>query len=120
MDLVILVMCIINLLWLLALTIFIVVRFRKKPQPPVQKVQGFRYSLVKFNPFSDTGGEQSFVVSLLDGGGSGILLTSLNGRGISRLYAKSVISGKPELELSAEEKQALSGALQQKPETYHE
>ena len=120
MDLVIVVICILNLLWLLTLTIFIIIRFRKKPQLSVQKVQGFHYSLVKFNPFSDTGGEQSFVVSLLDGGGNGILLTSLNGRGISRFYAKRVVAGKPDLELSAEEKQALTRALNQKPVEYHE
>lgn len=71
----------------------------------------FNIGLVKFNPFSDTGGEQSFVVSLLDRHGSGILITSLHGRGITRLYAKKVTGGHCDQELSAEEKQALTQTL---------
>ena len=71
----------------------------------------FFFSLHRFNPFSDTGGEQSFVVSLLDRGGNGILLTSLHGRGITRIYAKKVNAGKADQELSAEERNALTEAL---------
>lgn len=107
-----------NFIWLFTLTVILVFKSGKKPPPPPKNIIGFRFSLVKFNPFQDTGGEQSFVVSLLDPGGSGILLTSLNGRGISRLYAKRVVAGKPEVELSTEEKQALSQALNQKPIPY--
>jgi hypothetical protein len=106
------------LLWLAVLTIFIFLKSPKKAAHPQAQIGGLRFSLVKFNPFSDTGGEQSFVISLLDPGGSGILLTSLNGRGISRLYAKRVNAGKVDLELSAEEKQALSQALKEKPIQY--
>src|SRR3989304_376330 len=118
MDVIALLLFGLNLVWLAALTFFIVVRSRKKVDHSPNRSWGLRFSLVKFNPFSDTGGEQSFVISLLDPGGSGILLTSLNGRGISRLYAKRVVAGKADLELSAEEKQGSCQALREKPIAY--
>jgi hypothetical protein len=98
-------------LWQGILTYFFF--FRKKSRPPVaiQSAGDFHFNLVRFNPFSDTGGEQSFVVSLLDGGGNGILLTSLHGRGVTRIYAKKVTAGKTDQELSHEERQALTEAL---------
>lgn len=104
----------INLVWLAILSLFVVLKQKKSTGATPPPFQGLRFSIIKFNPFSDTGGEQSFVISLLDRGGSGILLTSLNGRGISRLYAKRVVAGKTDLELSAEEKQALSQAMHEK------
>jgi hypothetical protein len=107
-----------GLAWLTVLTWFVVTKFSPKTSPTHAPSGGLRFSLVKFNPFSDTGGEQSFVISLLDPGGSGILLTSLHGRGITRLYAKRVVAGKVDLELSAEEKQALSQALRENPISY--
>jgi hypothetical protein len=98
-------------LWLGILTYFFF--FRKKPHRVTDNKSGgrFRFNLVRFNPFSDTGGEQSFVVSLLDGGGNGILLTSLHGRGVTRIYAKKVTAGKADQELSSEEKLALKEAI---------
>jgi hypothetical protein len=100
------------LAWLSFLSFLFVRYFHRsnKPVLPLSSV-GLRINLVRFNPFSDTGGEQSFVLSLLDGGGNGILLTSLHGRGITRVYAKRVIAGKTDQELSAEEKTALSKTL---------
>ncbi len=100
------------LIWLLILSYFVFRwhRHSRRSSSPVSS-SGFRFSLLRFNPFSDTGGEQSFVLSLLDGGGNGILLTSLHGRGTTRFYAKRVIAGKTDQELSAEEKKALSEAL---------
>jgi hypothetical protein len=85
--------------------------FKILKRPPVDKkvitTSGFRVGLVKFSPFSDTGGDQSFVISLLDGGGNGILITSLHARGVTRLYAKKVTDGKTDQSLSLEEKEAL-------------
>lgn len=70
-----------------------------------------RWSLVRFNPFSDTGGSHSFVICLLDTLKNGILLTSLHSRGITRFYAKKVAGGKAEQDLSSEERQALNQAI---------
>lgn len=100
-------------IWLIILT-FVLVKVTNRA--PVKNVvtssKGFRMSLVKFSPFSDTGGDQSFVISLLDGGGSGILVTSLHARGVTRLYAKKVTVGKTDTSLSLEEKEALKTALE--------
>ena len=107
-----------NFVWLTILTIYLVKKLSRQVKSFPLPEAKLHFGLVKFNPFPDTGGDQSFVVSLLDQGGSGILLTSLHGRGITRLYAKKVTAGKVSLELSAEEKQALSQALSEKPISY--
>ncbi|MFC1711495.1 DUF4446 family protein [Patescibacteria group bacterium] len=72
-----------------------------------------KLGFLRFNPFSDTGGDQSFVVSLLDGEGNGLVLNSLHSRGTTRLYAKSIKKGEADLkiELSKEEKEAIKKAL---------
>lgn len=99
-------------IWLLALTYFLL-RPEKQAAPIVSQasIGGWKFSLIRYNPFSDTGGEQSFVLSLLNPSGSGILITSLHSRDKTRLYAKEVKNGKAETELSAEEKQALDKSL---------
>jgi len=70
-----------------------------------------KIGLVRFNPFSETGGNQSFSLAVLDGEDSGLVLTSLHSREITRVYSKAVKKGKAEgYELSAEEKQAIKNA----------
>lgn len=67
-----------------------------------------KVKIVRYNPFADTGGDQSFIMTLLDGAGNGIVVTSLHSRGQTRWYAKNVKEGKGvEHELSKEEQQAL-------------
>jgi hypothetical protein len=78
----------------------------------VQKV-----GLLRFNPFEDTGGDQSFVLAILDGKDTGIVLTSLHNRGITRWYAKKVEEGRGvDHELSDEEKKAIKQAVKLKLE----
>ena len=71
-----------------------------------------RQGLVRFNPFplSDTGGDQSFALALLDEGDNGFIVTSLHSRNGTRIYAKSVAAGKVDAQLSPEETQALEDA----------
>lgn len=83
----------------------------------VQKIHGEnvyniqKMGLVRFNPFSETGGNQSFSLALLDGEDSGLVITSLHSREMTRIYAKPVKKQKADgYELSAEEKQALKNA----------
>lgn len=72
----------------------------------IQKV-----GLVRFNPFKDTGGDQSFALSLIDGSDTGVVISGLYSRSGTRWYAKRVIKGKSlEYELSEEEKKALKEA----------
>jgi len=67
-----------------------------------------KIGLVRFNPFSDTGGDQSFVIALLDNKNSGIVITSLYARTGTRWYVKKIEAGKSiQYELSNEEKEAI-------------
>jgi hypothetical protein len=70
-----------------------------------------RVGIVRFNPFEDTGGNQSFALALLDADGDGVVLSSLHSRSGTRVYAKSVSAGRAEAALSEEESQALREAL---------
>jgi hypothetical protein len=67
--------------------------------------------LVRYNPFEDTGGDQSFALALLDKRGDGIVISSLHGRTATRFYAKPVKGGTSALSLSDEEAQAVKQAL---------
>lgn len=49
--------------------------------------------LKRFNPFGDTGGDQSFILALLDGNKDGVVITSLHSRENTRFYVKSVKGG---------------------------
>lgn len=70
-----------------------------------------KISLLRYNPYGDTGGDQSFSLVLLDGKSTGVILTSLHTRAGTRVYAKQVEDGRSELHLSKEEESALNKAL---------
>jgi len=66
--------------------------------------------LVRFSPFHDTGGDQSFALALLDGRGDGVVVTALHSRNGNRLYAKPIERGRSTYALTPEEMQAMSRA----------
>jgi len=66
--------------------------------------------LVRFNPFDDTGGNQSFALALLDANADGVVLSSLHSRAATRVYVKAILSGRAEAPLSEEELAALRDA----------
>lgn len=70
-----------------------------------------RIGLVRFNPFEETGGNQSFALALLDGRGDGFVVSSLHARAGTRVYAKAIVGGSSEAALSSEESEALRQAL---------
>jgi hypothetical protein len=74
-----------------------------------------RVGLVRFNPFEDTGGNQSFAVALLDANEDGLIVSSLHARQGTRIYAKAVAGGRPESALSDEEAEALRRAIGSAP-----
>jgi len=79
---------------------------RKGMEAHIQKI-GF----VRFNPFPQTGGDQSFSLSLLDEKDTGFVLSSLHSRDTTRFYAKTIRNGQPEgSKLSEEEKKAIKNA----------
>jgi len=70
--------------------------------------------VVRFNPFHDTGGDQSFAISLVDGHGNGVVLSSLHGRDATRIYAKPLKRWESTHSLTDEEKQAIALAYQKR------
>jgi hypothetical protein len=75
----------------------------------MRSVQGV--GVVRFDAFEDMGGHLSFSAALLDGHGDGVVLTSINGRQETRIYAKPVVGGGSQHNLSEEEQEAIRRAL---------
>src|SRR3989344_3697281 len=70
-----------------------------------------KIGLLRFNPFKDTGGDQSFILSLIDANDTGVVISGLYSRSGTRWYAKRVVGGRGiEHELSDEEKKAIKEA----------
>jgi hypothetical protein len=67
--------------------------------------------LVRFNPFDDTGSDQSFAIALLDDRRDGLVISSLHGRNNTRVFAKPVEGGSSSHTLSDEETQAIRIAV---------
>ena len=70
-----------------------------------------RVGLVRYNPFEDTGGNQSFALALLDEHGDGFVVSSLHTRNLTRIYAKGVKGGRSDAGVSEEEAEALRQAM---------
>jgi hypothetical protein len=70
-----------------------------------------KVGVVRFNPFKDLGGDQSFSIALLDGENSGVVFSSLHSREGNRVYAKPVSNGKAiKYPLTEEETEAITKA----------
>jgi hypothetical protein len=69
-----------------------------------------RIGLVRFNPFEDTGSNQSFALAMLDEDGDGVIVSSLHTRNATRVYVRPVSGGVAEKALSDEEAEALDQA----------
>lgn len=65
---------------------------------------------VRFNPFPDQGGKQSFAVGMLNEDGDGLVFSSLYSRERMSVFAKPIKNNKSEYELTAEEKEVLQKA----------
>ncbi len=68
--------------------------------------------VVRYNPFADTGSNQSFVLAILDAHGDGFVLSSMHSRQQTRVFLKAVAAGKAETALSEEEAQAIRRATE--------
>jgi hypothetical protein len=67
--------------------------------------------LIRFNPFEDVGGDQSFALALLDGEHNGVVISSIYSRNGGRMYAKPLQVGVQNRALSQEEEMAIALAL---------
>ncbi len=65
---------------------------------------------IRFNPFSDQGGNQSFAIGMLNEDGDGVVLSSLYSRDRMSVFAKPIKEGKSDHELTIEEKEVLKKA----------
>lgn len=82
--------------------------FKKQSQTCIQKVV-----LKRYNPYEDTGGDQSFSIALLSGNGDGVVVTSLHSRAGTRVFAKSVKNGgEDKTVFSKEEKEVVVKAYE--------
>ena len=78
---------------------------KKESQFWVRKI-----GIIRFNPFKEVGGDQSFSIALLDANDSGVVISSLYSREENRIYGKPIKNGKSEYQLSEEENQAIEKA----------
>jgi hypothetical protein len=69
-----------------------------------------KVGVVRYNPFEDTGSNQSFALAMLDSSGNGFVLSSLHSRQQTRVFLKQVTGGKAETALSEEEAEAIRRA----------
>lgn len=65
---------------------------------------------IRFNPFPDQGGNQSFAVGMLNEEGNGVVISSLYARDRMSVFAKPVKGGRAEYDLTQEEQEALAKA----------
>jgi hypothetical protein len=79
----------------------------------VARLHFSRLGLVRFNPFDDTGGNQSFALAMLDANNDGFVISSLHSRAGTRIYAKAIFEGICESPLSTEEEKAVGIAVSQ-------
>ena len=80
-------------------------KLKKDSKFSVQKI-----GLLRFNPFKETGGNQSFSIALLDSNNDGVIITSLYTREGNRIFAKPIKNSKSEYSLSEEEKKTIEQA----------
>ena len=70
-----------------------------------------KIGVVRFNPFNDIGGNQSFVIALLDNRNDGFVISSLFVKEGSRVYTKAIKQGKSDHVLLKEETEAIEKAI---------
>lgn len=81
-------------------------KLEKNSQRSFQKI-----GIIRFNPFREVGGNQSFAIALLDLNNDGFIITSHYGRESNRVYTKEIKNGKSEYSLSNEEEKAIKQAI---------
>lgn len=67
--------------------------------------------VIRYDAFEDMGGKMSFSAALLDDHANGVVITSINARAESRVYAKVIAGGRSEHNLSDDEQLAITEAL---------
>ena len=68
-------------------------------------------SIVRFDAYEGTGGQQSATIAMLDRGRTGIVLSAIQGRDYARIYMKELDRGRASIALSPEEEEAVERAM---------
>jgi len=71
----------------------------------MQSVQ--KVGVVRFNPFKETGSDQSFSIAMMDPNNNGVTISGLFTREGTRLYVKPIVAGESKYPLTGEEKEAM-------------
>ena len=64
-------------------------------------------AVIRYDALQEMSGQLSFSLAILNAQGDGIVLSSINGRAETRTYAKAIVAGKSQQELSPEEEEAI-------------
>jgi len=78
---------------------------KKESKFSIQKI-----GVIRFNPFKNLGGNQSFSIALLNGNNDGVVITSFYSRDGNRVFGKPIKKGRSHHVLSEEEKKAIETA----------
>jgi hypothetical protein len=68
-------------------------------------------AIVRYDAYEDTGGHQSASAAILDSSRTGVIVTAIQGRDYARIYMKDIDHGRPSVELSPEEQEAVERAM---------
>ncbi len=66
--------------------------------------------LLRFNPYGDTGSNQSFAVGIVNKEGDGVVFSSLYSRERMSVFAKPITGGNSDIELTPEERSVVDDA----------
>jgi hypothetical protein len=90
-------------------------QLRRQSAEHRQRISGLvrTVGFVRYDAFSEMGGQLSYSLALLDEAGDGIVLSAINGRAETRSYAKEVKGGRSSHHLSDEEQAAIDVAMGQ-------
>ena len=76
-----------------------------------EKNKLYKVGLERFNPFKDTGGDQSFVLTVMDDNNIGVMITAIHSREGTRMYAKTIDQNTKTKQLSEEERLSYARAV---------
>ena len=103
------ILLILNSLWLAFITAALYRNKNKQNIPSLgETTNNIKINVLRFNPFEDIGGDQSFILTILNHNNDGVVVTSLHNRDLTRIYAKPIKNGEGNnITLSKEEKLAI-------------
>jgi hypothetical protein len=67
--------------------------------------------LVRYDAFSEIGGNQSFTLAVYDDNGDGAIVSSIVGRADNKVYGKALVNGKSDHNLTEEDQKAILEAV---------